>query len=62
MTIALMLLASLFSTENSEYIKDMNAKHDEGYVFVYTGKHDPTDIPSIPLGDKIYFSMVKTHD
>ena len=62
MTIALMLLASLFSAKNSEYIKDMNAKRDEGYAFVYTGKHDPTAIPSIPLGDRIYFSMVKTHD
>lgn len=56
--IIITIITGLFMFDNSPYFADVISKQEQGYSFSYVGKQDVReDVPSLPLGDKIYFSM-----
>lgn len=58
--IILTVFVGLFMYDNAEFMSDVQNKHQQGYEFSYVGKQDVNpDVPNLPLGDKIYFSMEK---
>jgi hypothetical protein len=56
--IIITIITGLFMFDNAPYFADVKSKQQQGYNFSYVGKQDVReDVPSLPLVDKIYFSM-----
>ena len=56
--IIITIITGLFMFDNAPYFADVKSKQQQGYNFSYVGKQGVReDVPSLPLGDKIYFSM-----
>ena len=56
--IIITIITGLFMFDNAPYFADVKSKQQQGYNFSYVGKQDVReDVLSLPLVDKIYFSM-----
>lgn len=57
--ILIALTVALFSHDNAEFIKDVEAKRQQNCSFTYVGKQDiRPEVPHIGVDNKyIYFSM-----
>ena len=45
----MIVLVSLFSADNAEFIETSNKQLSEGYKWTYVGKQDTSDVPSISI-------------
>lgn len=64
MTLALMLIGSLFVADNQEFFATVEENIQDGFNWEYVGKQDPAGQPAITVLDGqgnevIYFKMTK---
>lgn len=59
--IVLTMFVGLFMFDNSEFFATVKDNIEDGHEVRYVGKQDvDPDVPSLPLGDKIFFKMEKS--